>query len=136
MLAVLQNNNVRPLDIKTTQVSVYPKYDYNNGKSEIVGQTASQTVTAKIRNIGNGSNVAKVIDDLSQIQNIQVGGAQFDIDNKTELNRQARTLAYADAKDKASQYAQLSGARLGAALTIQDTNSAPTFSPRPYAMAL
>lgn len=136
-LAVLQSNNIRPQDIKTTQISVYPQYDYNNGSQTLRGQQASQTITAKVRNIGtDGAAVARLVDGLSDIQNINVGGVSFDIDNKTSLNAQARAQAYADAKDKATQYSQLSGLRLGAALTITDTNVAYTPQQPMYAMAM
>jgi uncharacterized protein YggE len=123
VLSILAANNVSKNDIQTAQLTISPQYDWTNGTQTFKGQQATQTINVKLRNINpNGSSVGAIIDALTVINNITLSGINFDIDNKAPLNNQARSLAYNDAKTKASQYAQLSGLRLGQALTITDNS--------------
>ena len=51
---------------------------------------------------------------------IQFNGLRFEKEDKTEAQRQARKLAFENARKKASDYASLSGGTLGKVLTITD----------------
>src|SRR3989338_4571940 len=44
----LKNLGVKDKDIKTTNYSIYPKYDYTEDKQTINGYTVSANITAKI----------------------------------------------------------------------------------------
>ena len=79
-LRILAQNNVRQNDIKTTQLTISPQYDWNNGTQKLRGQQASQTISVKLRNIAaDGSSIGKIIDALSGINGISVSGANLDI---------------------------------------------------------
>jgi uncharacterized protein YggE len=135
VLSILAANNVSKNDIQTAQLTISPQYDWTNGTQTFKGQQATQTISVKLRNINpDGSSIGALIDALTTINNITLSGISFDIDNKAPLNKQARSLAYDDAKTKATQYAQLSGLRLGQALTITD-NSANSSPPVFFALA-
>lgn len=124
VLKILSNNNVPQTDIKTTQLNISPQYDWNNGVQTLKAQQASQTISVKLRNIKtDGTTIGALIDALATINNITISGITFDISDKSNLQKQARQSAYNDAKAKAQQYAQLSGMRLGDAITISDSSS-------------
>lgn len=121
VLQALANNGVQKRDISTGQISVGPQYDYPNGTQTLKGQQASQSLNVKLRDISaDGASVGKVLDALNAINDIQISSVNFDIDNKKPLERQARALAYNDAKSKAVQYSQLSSLLLGNPLTINE----------------
>ena len=122
-LSILNSNNVNKNDIKTTQLNISPQYDWNNGVQTLRGQQATQSISVKLRNINpDGTTVGSLIDALATINNINLSGINFDINDKSQLNKQARQLAFNDAKGKGQQYAQLSGLRFGDALTVTDSS--------------
>ncbi len=121
VLAVFASRGVRQTDIKTSQLSVYPTYDYPDGKQVLKGQQATQSIDGKLRNVpADGSTVALLIDALAAIDGITVSSVNFDVDNKTPLRAQARRIAFAEAKVKAEQFAQLSGQPLGTPFSINE----------------
>ena len=78
-----------------------------------------------------------MIDQLVAVDGIQFNGLRFDKVDKTEAEKQARKLAFENAKKKATDYAVLSERTLGKVLTIVDNagSSAPpnvvAYSPPP-----
>ena len=38
-------------DISTSQFNIYPQYNYKDGRSEIIGYEARQTITIKVRGV-------------------------------------------------------------------------------------
>lgn len=136
ILAILAKNGVNKNDIQTSQLFINPSYDYPNGTQVFKGQEATQTVSVKIRNIGNGSVIGKIIDDLTPINGIQISGIRFDIEKKTTLLRDARKNAFADANIKAAELASLSGKNLGPVLTIQEGQSSSYIPRGVFALAV
>lgn len=65
----------------------------------LVGQTASQTLIATVRNIDKtGGDLGKIIDQLVKVDGIQFNSLTFDKEDKTVEMKEARRLAFADAK--------------------------------------
>ncbi len=121
-LLVLKNNAVPQADISTSGLSIYPEYDYQKSVTRLVGQRATQSLVIKLKKIDTKATKAtKVIDELSKIDNLQIGSISFDIEDKTSLFTQAREQAFAKAKQKASELAQLSQVRLLTPVSITDT---------------
>lgn len=88
---------------------------------ELVGQNAQQTLTVTVRGIDkNGGNLGSIIDQLVKVNGIQFNGLTFDKEDKSEAQREARKLAFEDAKRKASEYAGLADRVLGKVSTISD----------------
>lgn len=56
------------------------------------------------------------------VDGIQFNRLRFDKENKSEAERQARRMAFQDAKKKAQEYAVLSGRGLGKVLAINDSS--------------
>lgn len=120
-LAVLKANGYGNEAYETGSINVYAEYSYQNGRSEVIGQQASQTLTVRVRNLdAKGQKVGVLVDALAQINGINIDSVTFDIYDKTPLQTQARAAAFKDAKAKAEDYASFAGLSVGRVLTIDD----------------
>lgn len=112
-------------DITTSYISVYPKYDYSNGTSTIVGYTVYVSLTITIRGIANNSDkIARVIDGLASAGVTSIYGLSYDTTDRPARTVDARRNAWNDALAKARQYAQLAGRRLGKVLVVEEVSAA------------
>ncbi len=85
-LAILKANGIGGDNISTGSLNVYPEYNYQNGKNQIVGQRATQSLTVTIRNIDSkGQKVGTLVDALSQVNGIKIDSVTFDIFDKKQL---------------------------------------------------
>lgn len=130
-LKVLKDSGIDDKDISTGYLNVSTDYDYSGSTRRVTGQRATQSIDVKVKKIDDKATKAtQVIDQLSAIDNINLGGISFDIDDKTKLFEQARELAFNKAKDKASQLSKLAGVGLDRPVSISDSTYDVT--PRPY----
>jgi len=128
---VAQNNGVSTDDIQTSNLSVNPEYDYNSGNPVFKGQRATVSVEIKIKGVdNNAAKATTIIDGVSAVDRIQIGGISFDIEDKTSLFTQARKLAFEKAKQKAEELASLSGVKLVKPVSVSD-NSTDVKTPSP-----
>ncbi len=128
---VLQVNGVSQNDISTSSISVYPKYNYTNGTSVVIGYTVYVSLTITIRGIdANSQKIAKVIDGLASAGVTSIYGLTYDTQDPNAGKSVARTNAWNDAAAKAKQYAQLSGRKLGKVILIEEASS--TYYPYYY----
>ena len=119
---ILKNNSIPDTDITTSNLNVNTEYDYSNNVRRITGQRASESLIIEVKKIDDkATKAAKIIDELSAIDNAQMNGISFDIEDKTELFSQARELAFNKAKQKASELAKLSSVTLDKPVSITDT---------------
>jgi len=116
-------------DIRTTQVSLQPQYGPD--ASAIVGYRAGNSIDVKIRELDSASNSLALIvttgGDATRINSVN-----YSIDDDSQLVKDARARAFQDAKDRAQQYAQLSGLELGKVIAISES-AGPT-PPTPLSM--
>lgn len=105
-------------DITTSQYSVYPQYDWDDGKQTLRGYTVFQQVTVKIRDFEKISPVLTAVGDVGVNQ---VSGLSFTIDDPEELRQQARVKALEQAKRKAQALAHTAGVRLGRIVTFSES---------------
>ena len=121
-MKVLKDNGITDTDITTSNLSVYTEYDYNSNVRRVTGQRASESLQVKVKKIDEkATKASKIIDELSAIDNVQMGGITFDIEDKTKFFSQARELAFNKAKQKATELAKLSGVTLAKPVSITDT---------------
>lgn len=104
-------------DIATTQVSLQPEY---GDRSVITGYRARNAVRIKVRKLDSASQVLQRIVDAGGNQT-RINSVSFAIDDDSQLVKDARARAFNDAKDRAEQYAKLSGQSLGKVLNISET---------------
>lgn len=130
-LKIIRESNIPDKDIGTGFLGVSPQYDWSVNPRRLTGQVATQSVDVKMKNIDDqATKVTALIDKLSEINNIQLNGVSFDVEDKTDLFKRARELAYNKAKDKATQLAKLANVSLQKPVSIVDTNY--DVSPQPY----
>ena len=124
ILAILRQENVEDKFVKTVMLNFDTEYEYRNGRRYKIGQRAQQTVLVTVNDIiKSPEKLSSVLNKITVIDNVEVHNISFDIENKTELFRQARELAYRKAVDKARQYAELSDRRLGKVLGVSEAGS-------------
>jgi uncharacterized protein len=130
-IKVAKDNGIADSDISTTGLNVYTEYDYSDSNRRIIGQRATQSLSVKIKKLdAKATKAATLIDDLSAINNVQLGGISFDIEDKTKFFSAARELAFNKAQQKAGELAALAKVKLLAPVSI--TDSTYDISPQPY----
>jgi hypothetical protein len=116
-------------DISTTEVSLQPEYDSSGGT--ITGYRAGNSIRVKIHPADSASHVLAVIvgagGDATRINSVS-----YSIADDSQLVKDARARAFQDAKNRAEQYAQLSGLKLGKVISISEASGgASTMPPAP-----
>ena len=116
-------------DISTTEVSLQPEYDSSGGA--ITGYRAGNSIRVKIHPADSASHVLAVIvgagGDATRINSVS-----YSIADDSQLVKDARARAFQDAKNRAEQYAQLSGLKLGKVISISEASGgASTVPPAP-----
>jgi uncharacterized protein YggE len=124
ILNILKEGGVEDKSIRTVSLSYGAEMEYRDGRAVQIGQRAEQTIVAIIGDIVNNSNKFSILlDRITAIDRVIIRNIRFDTENKTELYKQTRELAYQKALDKATQYADLSGRRIVKVLTISENVS-------------
>lgn len=108
--AAVKKVGVSDKDIQTTNYSISPTYDYREPTQKILGYSASSQLLIKSRDL---DKINEVIDAATGAGANQVGGINFDVDDKTKAENEAREKAVADAKRKAETAAKAAGFYLG-----------------------
>ena len=137
VINALVNAGVDRKDISTAQVTLQPQFGGPDNMSQITGYRAGNSIDVKIRNLASASNTLALIvstgGDATRINSVK-----YSIDDDSRLVKDARARAFQDAKDRAQQYAQLSGLTLGKVISISESAGPPmppTPTQAPRAMA-
>jgi uncharacterized protein len=113
-------------DISTTEVSLQPQYD-SSGRA-ITGYRADNSIRVKIHPADSASHVLAVIvgagGDATRINSVS-----YSIADDSQLVKDARTRAFQDAKNRAEQYAQLSGLKLDKVISISEASGGAATAP-------
>ncbi len=121
-------------DISTEQVSLQPQYA--DDAASIRGYTASNSIAVKVRSIDAASPTITAIQTTGG-NATRINSVSFAIEDDSQLVKDARARAFADAKDRAGQYAKLSGMSLGKVISITESGAgAPPPMPSPRYGAL
>lgn len=123
LVGTIKKLGIEDKDIQTSQYSIYPQYDYTNGKSVLSGYTVSQSVTIKIRDL---TKVSDVLSRAGESGANQVGGLNFTFDDPENLKVQARDKAITNAKTKAETLAKSLGIKLGRIVGFTESGSSPS----------
>jgi len=127
--AEIQKMGVDSKDIKTSEYSIYPEYDYRTGTGKITGYRVSAAITIKVRDL---EKLNGVIDSATANGANTVSGISLTVDDekKKDLLQQARESAIKEAKAKAESLARAAGISLGRIVNVQESGSSQT--PAPY----
>jgi hypothetical protein len=122
-------------DISTTAVNLQPQYTNPepNAAPAIGGYRAANAIKVRIHPADAASRTLALIVSTGG-DATRINGVSYSIADDSQLVKDARARAFEDAKNRAEQYAQLSGLRLGRVMSISEaTDGAPP--PMPRAMA-
>lgn len=129
-LNYLKTENILDKDIKSEYGGISPKYSYEkvicytypcpSNEPKIIGYTATQSITVKVREVDNASIVRTGLAELG-ISNIN--GPTFSIDDEETLKDQARERAIDNAKKKAEVLADQLGVKLGKVVNFSENSA-------------
>jgi hypothetical protein len=118
VLDALRNAGVARDDLRTEQVSVYPRTS-DDGRS-IVGYDASNSVTATVRDL---DRTGAIVDAAVAAGANQVSGPSLTVSDAEAKYADAVAAAFDDARARAEAIAAKAGVALGAPLAIVDGGS-------------
>jgi len=124
VIAAVKGEGVAAADIKTDLVSLSPRYSQNG--DAVVGYTATNSVSATIRNL---AKIGGTIDAAVDAGANQVSGPNLVRGDMTALYRAALRAAIANAKGKAQTIAAASGLHLRRITDVSEASSAPVPQP-------
>ncbi len=129
VLAYAKTQKIEDKDVKAEYGGVNPKYKNNQiycisypcptGETVIVGYTANQSITIKVREADNANEVRTGLANLG-ITNIS--GPTFSIDDEDKLKDEARALAIKEAREKAKVLAKELNVRLGDVVSFSENS--------------
>jgi uncharacterized protein YggE len=121
VIAALKGEGIAAADLRTEQVSLFPKTSPDGTK--VTGYTASSSVHAVIRDL---AKAGPVVDAATEAGANQIFGPTLTISDSESLYEQALDKAYEQAKAKAGRLAGTAGASLGRVVSlVEGGGSAP-----------
>lgn len=118
-LVLIKAAGIDEKDVKTTDYSIAPQYDYvqdvcttnycPGGKQVLKGYQVSQTISVKVRDLSKAGDILSKLGGVG-VQNLS--GLQFGIDDPEALKTEARAKAIEDAKKQAESLAKSLGVSL------------------------
>jgi len=135
VMDALTDNGVAEKDIQVQHFSIHQvtRWDDERRKEEVIGYRVTHTVLAKIRDV---NKAGPVIDAVAQAGGdfTRIEGISLSVDDPTMYHEEAREKAFAAAKAKAEQMADLAGVKLGKPTYISESSYVPSpIYPRAYA---
>lgn len=110
-------------DIKTSNYSIYPNYDYQRDPAgTIVGYNGNVTVTVKVRDT---AKLPDVITAATQAGANQIIGTNYSVEQPEKYRAQAREKAIENAREQAENLAANLGIRLGKIVNIVESTNTP-----------
>ena len=134
----LEKAGVAKKDMQTSNFSLWPRYTYVEtkqkdgttlGEQKLIGYTASNQLTVKVRDL---DNLGKTLDSLVKAGGNTFNGLEFALDEDADVRDEARRKAMTDARARADLYAEAAGLRVLRIVTINESGG---YSPSPMPMA-
>jgi uncharacterized protein YggE len=125
----VKGTGVKEEDIKATNLSVQPVYDFTDGRQTLRGFEASESIEVTIRDLDAiGEVLAR-----STVEGVnQAGGLNFTVDDPEKLQQEAQEAAIKDAHEKAGALARALDVRLGDVKNFSASGATPPGQPLPF----
>jgi len=115
----VKGTGVADADIQTADVSVFPEYDYREGRApRITAYRASTSVRVKVRDL---AAVGQAISAASDAGATEINGPAFTLDDDTEATTEAISRAVENARMRAEAMARAGGKTLGEVRVMSET---------------
>lgn len=118
---------VKDEDITTSYISINPYYEWTDGKRELKGQSASESVEVKLYDL---DKAGLVFERLASLDGLSVSSITLDKSDKSDEIRLSRENAVKNAEEKARTYANALGYDIESVISISDGTGATINSPR------
>ncbi len=133
IIEALKDLDIDEKDIKTRNYSVYPEYNWNNGKRTFRNYKVSQSIEVKVKDL---EKISKVLAKVVELKVDNLNGPNMYIDNLDEIKEKMRAEAIKNAKEKADELAIQLGVKLDKIVGFSE-NKNSNYYPRPmYKMAV
>lgn len=145
-LSAVRESGVKEKDIKTTNYSIYPKYEWEQtyciqvvgvvcppGKNVLTGYEVNQTIVVKVREIEKAADLVTKV-GATGVSNIS--GLEFTVDDKEKYVEMARAEAISKAKAKAKQLAKDLDVKLGRILYFNENGNYIPYYGMDYGMGV
>ena len=108
LLSILADGGVDSRSVRTSDITLGPRIEYNNGRQPVQGYQASQRLTV-IREGLHG--IERLLTDVASLggEGVRIDGVSLTPGHPAEAMRLARSSRFADATAKAQQLAALAG---------------------------
>ncbi len=131
VVAAVKKAGIADRDIQTTGLSLQPQYRYaNNEPPELTGYQATNTVSLRIRKIGEAG---RLLDTLVKVGANQISGPNFSVDAADAALDEARVDAVKTARARAELYARAAGLKVRRIASISESG---VMEPGPRPMML
>lgn len=112
LLRVLADGGVSSKSVRTSDLTLGPRTDYQDGHPRVVGYQAGQRLTVLLE---GHAGIDRLLGDVAELggQGVRIDGLSLIAGNPRQAFARARESAFADATAKAEQLAELSGRTLG-----------------------
>ena len=135
VLAALSEAGVGPADRRTAGLDVQPTWEHDGNRPVRTGFTVSNRIAALVRDL---ERVGAVLDAGLNAGATGLEGVRFELANPDGDATEARRLAVADARQRATTIAEAAGGSLGALVAVHEGPAPipfPGAQPRLMAMA-
>lgn len=120
VIKFLKERGISEADIKTSNYSLSPKYEYNKGKSSLVGYVLNQNLTVTVRNL---DKIGEILDGAVSSGANRIDSVSLFVDKPEELKNKAREEAVKQAKEKVAATSKIAGLRLGRLVGFSEGSS-------------
>ena len=125
ILAAVAAAGVERRDVRTSLLSVQPRYDYRDGKAPVLtGYDLANVVEVTVRDLGT---LGTVVDGALTAGATSLDGLGFRVDDPREAESVARTAAVAEARARAEVLATAAGVALGAVTNVVEGGPPPAW---------
>ena len=114
----LLDAGVQESEINTDSINIYANYDYSGSTEVIVGYTAYNSLSVRTTNI---DGVGALIDAAFAAGANTLDSVQFTVQDDTEAQEQALTMAVQDAQRKANVLAAAAGMQISSIESISES---------------
>jgi len=130
ILAAVETAGIARPDVRTTLLSVQPRYDYREAKPPtLAGYDLSNVVEVTVRDL---SVLGAVVDGALSAGATSLDGLSFRLDDPAEAERVARTAAVTEARARAEVLASAAGITIAGVTAIVEGGPSPIW-PQPKA---
>lgn len=134
VIAALKKAGAQDKDIRTSQFTIYPQQDYQEGKlPRILGYQVSNSVTVRSEKVGDAGRLLGIAVNAGVNTS---SGINFEVSDPARGRDQGLKAAFDDARAKAALLAQAAGRTLGRAVEIVEGQRMGEPPPRPMARTM